>query len=128
MASRSHAWYRAKEYQVSIPVDVYISPALRCRIPALGYLDPRASEEPVVQLVSELVASNSASAPSLLNLVLEVIAVSFYVALQVPSGASRPDGQVGLKDFEEAEYQWHWILPFRTRRWQQRRPRRPVLG
>lgn len=116
MASRSHAWYRAREYQVSIPVDVYVSPALRCRIPALGYLDPGAPEEPVVQLISELVTSNSASAPSLFNLVLEVIAVSLYVAFQVPSGADRPDGQVGLKDFEKAEYQWHLILPFRTRK------------
>lgn len=53
-----------------------------------------------MQLVSKLVASNSARLPSLFNLVLEVIAISFYVALQVPSGTDRPDGQVRLKDFE----------------------------
>ena len=64
-----------------------------------------------MQLVSELVASNSASAPSLFNLVLKVITVSFYVAFQIPFGPGGPDGKVGFKNFEEAEYQWHWILP-----------------
>lgn len=72
-------------------------------MPALGYLDPGTSEEPVVQLVSKLVASNSASQPSFFNLVLEVIAVSFYVTFQVPSGAGRPDGKVRLKNFEQTQ-------------------------
>ncbi|NDB70358.1 MAG: hypothetical protein EB015_20605, partial [Methylocystaceae bacterium] len=60
-------------------------------------------EEPVVQPVSELVASNSARLPSLFNLVLKVIAISFYVAFQIPFGPDGPDGKVRLKDFEEAE-------------------------
>jgi len=80
-----------------------MSPALRCRIPSLGYLNAGTPEEPVAQLVSELVASNSARLPSRFNLVLEVIAVSFYVAFQIPFGPDGPDGEVGLKDFEEAE-------------------------
>ena len=56
-----------------------------------------------MQLVSELVASNSARLPSLFNLVLKVIAISFYVAFQIPFGPDGPDGKVRLKDFEEAE-------------------------
>lgn len=73
-------------------------------MPSLGYFNPGAPKEPVAQLVSELVASNSASPPSLFNLVFEFIAMLCNVALQFPSGPGGPDGEVGLKDSEEAEY------------------------
>ena len=80
-------------------------------MPSLGYLNPGAPKEPVAQLVSKPVTINSASLPSCFNSVFEVIAVLCNVTFQLPSGSDGPDGKVGLKDSEEAEYQWHLPWP-----------------
>ena len=67
-----------------------------------------------MQLVSKPVAINSASLPSRFNSVFEVITVLCNVAFQLPFGPSGPDGKVGLKDSEEAEYQRHLLWLFQT--------------
>jgi len=81
-------------------------------MPLLGYLDSRAPEEPVAQLVSKTITIRSASLPCVLNSVFKVIAIFANVSFQLPSGPDGPDREVGLKNSEEAEYQRHSFWTF----------------
>jgi hypothetical protein len=73
---------------------VYVWPGCSLNIPLGGNIEPRGTEETLVQ---DVCASVIASSARLEDLILNVIAIGFNISLQFPFGPDRFNSQESLK-------------------------------